>query len=366
MDRRVGEVLHVLGRGLRRLAQDQLAVGAASGEVSTLDVHRRAGRDLGGERSAGPGEPAGQGRARGGAEVVRVGHVRVPEAGREQLVEDAGVEQRRIDVAMPRRAPLEVRVRRPLHRGEVVGAQLRLLRLHHVEREAVDGQVGVRGERRQAVVLGVERVEEQQRETYAVGGPGRQHLTGDQVEEAQPVAYRQQGLRLAQPHRRTQPSVEPDHHGLRERVHVLGGLRDAIEPCHVADGGDRRLGDHAGGAGDQLRVVVGEDRDRRVRDPGSAHLLGGQAESVGHGTTLVSPPPRDSPKAARDLPTAPRDLPSAPRDAEGLRPFRSLSGSLSESAGSLSESAGSLSEAAGSLSRTAQSLSRTWVGCPGA
>src|SRR5665811_712977 len=177
--------------------------------MAALDVHGGTGGDLRRERRAAAREPAGQLQTRRGTEVVGVGDVRVAEPGLEYRIQHARVEQRRVDVAVTRRAPLELRIRRPLDRCQVVGPQLRLLRLDHVEREAVDGEIRVGSQRGQTVIARVERVEEQQRETYAVVGARRQHLPSDQVEEREPVAYRQQGLRLAQPHRRTQPTVQP-------------------------------------------------------------------------------------------------------------------------------------------------------------
>ena len=55
---------------------------------------------------------------------------------------------------MPRRAPLERRVGRPLDGGEVVGPQLGLLVLQEVQRQAGDRDVGVGLQRRQRVRRG--------------------------------------------------------------------------------------------------------------------------------------------------------------------------------------------------------------------
>ena len=104
------------------------------------------------ERRPRPREPLGHPGVRDGAEVVGVGHERLGVAGLDQPVEQPAAAQRGVDVAVPRRAPLQVGVLLPLDRGQVVGAELGLLVLQEVQRQVVDGQVGVAREHGEGVV----------------------------------------------------------------------------------------------------------------------------------------------------------------------------------------------------------------------
>ena len=97
------------------------------------------------------GEPAGDPGVGHRAEVVGVGDERVAVAGVDQPVEQAGAEQRGVEVAVPGRTPLQRRVARPADRREVVDQQLGLLVLQELQRQPVDGEVVVAGQRGQGV-----------------------------------------------------------------------------------------------------------------------------------------------------------------------------------------------------------------------
>ena len=73
----VGEVVHLIGGRLGGVAEDELPVAAAPGEVSALAVVGGALANLCGVGGAGGGEPAGQARVGGRAQVVAVGDAQV-------------------------------------------------------------------------------------------------------------------------------------------------------------------------------------------------------------------------------------------------------------------------------------------------
>ena len=161
-------------------------------------------------------EPGEDPRVERRAQVVRVGDERVAVAALEQRAEHPRRQQRRVDVAVARRAPLQRRVVRPLGRVEPLDEQLGLLVLDEVERH-VGGEVRVALEQRERVVARAERVHQHEREPRAVLRAQREHLAGDDVEEGQAVLDLEQRLRLRHPHRGAQAAVELDHHGRVER-----------------------------------------------------------------------------------------------------------------------------------------------------
>ena len=122
----------------RAVAQHEAPVALAHAEVAALAVVAGAGADLGDVGDALARHPRRHRALAGGAEVVGVGQERVAVAALAQGVEQPGGLQRDVDVAVARRAPLQVGVVRPLHGAEVVGAQLGLLVLQEVQRQPVD------------------------------------------------------------------------------------------------------------------------------------------------------------------------------------------------------------------------------------
>ncbi len=105
----VGEV-SISSGAVCAVSQGEPPVALADREMAALAVGGRAAAQLGGARRARGSEPSGQRRARGGAEVVGVGRAGGPEALLEQHFQDAGRQDRGVDVAVPRRAPLQRRV----------------------------------------------------------------------------------------------------------------------------------------------------------------------------------------------------------------------------------------------------------------
>ena len=268
----VGERRLVGVEGLGALAEHDPAVGLARGEVSALAVGGGAAYGLDRERRAALGEPARDPGVRHGTEVVGVGDEDVLVAGVTQLAEHAGAAQRGVEVAVAGRTPLEVGVLGVGRRHQALGQQLGHLVLQELERQPVDLEVLVAGERGHRVGRRAERVHEDERQRGVVLLAEVQHLPGDDVEEAQAAAHAQQRLRAVHPHRRAEAAVELDHRGRADR---LGGdlvaHLDVGQRLHV-EGADRRFGDHPRLAVLQQAEVVRERIDGDGIDTGVLHL----------------------------------------------------------------------------------------------
>ena len=189
-----------------------------------------------------------------------------------ELVEQPGVEQGGVDVAVARRAPLELGVLGPLDRGQVVDEQARLAVLQELQRQPLDRKVLVALERGQAVLGGAEGVHQQQREAYVVLLAHVQDLAGDHVQEAQALAHAQQRLGAVHAHRGAEATVELDHRGGGD-----GGVRLVVADHGVTDRRDvdrldRVLRDHPGLPVLELAVVICECLHRDVIHAGVAHL----------------------------------------------------------------------------------------------
>ena len=295
----VGEEAHLVGRCLRGVAQDDAAVALAHRQVAALDVGRRAAAHLRGVGGAGGGEPAGDASGGGGPQIVRVGGHGVRVTALQQGVEDARGDQGGVDVAVPGRAPFEIGIRLPCHRGEVVGAQLGLAVLQEVQGQTIDLDAGVLGERRERVPTGAEGVHEDQRQSDSVEPARRHHLVDQQVEERLAVAHGQQRLGPVHPHGGAQTPVELDQNGARQRLAgvVLPDF-DILDGVDPREGLDGVLGDQTGGPILQGPVVVTEDINGLLGDVGVAHLALGSGESVlAHGSSV---------SAERPLPQVPQ------------------------------------------------------------
>jgi hypothetical protein len=157
------------------------------------------------------------------AEVVGVGDEGVAQPGAEQGVQRAGRRQRGVDVTVPWRAPLQVRVGGPPHRLEVTGADLRLAALEKVPRHARRAQVAVVVEHLQRRVAGGRGIHQHERQPDAVPLTQRQHLPGKDIEEVRARLDLEHRLRTIQAHARPQPAVELDDH--QPVQHVTGLAR---------------------------------------------------------------------------------------------------------------------------------------------
>ena len=130
-------------------------------------------------------------------------------------------------------------------------------------------------------VAGREGVHQHQRQARVVLVAQREHLAGDDVEEALPVLGLQQRLGAGQPHARAEPAVEPQHDRLLQRLALGVGVGgQLVELGRVGHGLDRVLGHQPGLARLELAVVVLEGADRVLRDALRAHLLDARAQSV--------------------------------------------------------------------------------------
>ena len=138
---------------------------------------------------------------------------------------------------MAGRTPLEVGVLRVRRRAEVLLQELGLLVLPELQRQALDGEVLVAGDRGHGVGRGAEGVHQDQRQRGVVLLAEVQHLARDHVEEGQPAAHAQQRLGAVHAHRGAQAAVELDDGGGADRV---GGdlrrrpRRRPATPCRAA------------------------------------------------------------------------------------------------------------------------------------
>jgi hypothetical protein len=80
-------------------------------------------------------------------------------------------------------APLQFRICRPVDRRQVGGAQFGFAVLQEIQRDVVDRQVRVGGERGEGVGLGAEAVHQEQRQFHLVLHPQGQDLSDDDVQE---------------------------------------------------------------------------------------------------------------------------------------------------------------------------------------
>src|SRR4051794_1226062 len=283
--RDVAERVLVLLARLRALAEHELAVGAAHGEVAALAVGLGAGAGLRHERDALARHPAEDPRLERRPEVVRVRDERVPVATLEERVQHPRGEQRGVEVAVAGRAPLEVRVLGPLDRLERAGRELRLAVLDEVERH-VGLEVGMGLERGERVVPGDERVHEHER--YACpGGPAQgEHLARDDVEERAAVLDLDERLGPVHSHRGAEPAVQLDDDGPVEGCVVTRG--EVVERRELLDRLEVVLGELARLSRLDLAVEVGEGAHGGGRDTGLLHLAGGGLEAgVAHGRGSV-------------------------------------------------------------------------------
>ena len=277
----VGEVVHLVIGRLRRVAQDDTSVALTHGQVAALDVGRRTAAHLRGIRSTGGGEPPGDpGRGRC-AEVVGVGGHGVPIPLLQEGVQQTRGEQGGVDVAVPRRTPLELGVGLPLHGSQIISAELGLAVLQEVQGQAVNLDLGVPGQHLEGVLAGAEGVHEDQRQAHTVAPTRCQNLIDQQVQEGLAVTYRQKGLGAIQAHRGAQAPVEPDEDRLAQRLaSLLLTDLDVSKGVDLRQGLDGLLGDESRGSRFQGLVVVREDRDGLLGDTGVAHLVLGCSESV--------------------------------------------------------------------------------------
>mmetsp|Transcript_10165 Transcript_10165/g.34549 ORF Transcript_10165/g.34549 Transcript_10165/m.34549 type:complete len:358 (+) Transcript_10165:282-1355(+) len=125
-------VLVLLG-ALGRLAEEEVPRAGVPGEVAALLVRFGALRHLHHEGRLLARKVGEQLEVQRGPQVVRVGHEHVLLAVGEELVEGAAPEERRVEVAVARRAPLQGRVRGPV--GGRKGGRVHLggLVLHELE-----------------------------------------------------------------------------------------------------------------------------------------------------------------------------------------------------------------------------------------
>ena len=215
------------------------------------------------------GDPGQDPRIERRAQVVGVRHEGVAVAALEQRRQHARGEQRRVDVAVPRRAPLQRRIGRPLDGHQPVDQQLGLLVLDEVERD-VGRQRLVALEHGERLVARVEGVHQHEREPRPAALAQREHLADDHVEEREPLLDLEQRLRPVHPHRGAEAAVELDDHRLVERRLGLGQRLGVLD---VIDGIDVGLRDQPRLARRELVVVVTERLDRGARDALALHLL---------------------------------------------------------------------------------------------
>ena len=113
----------------------------------------------------------------------------------------------------------------PLHRLQVIGADLGLATLQEVQRHARHAQAVVAAQRVQRGAAGDRGVHQHERQPGAVPLAQCQHLRSDDIEEACAGLDLEQRLRPRQAHARPQPAVELDDHQPVEHFTGLAGWR---------------------------------------------------------------------------------------------------------------------------------------------
>lgn len=153
--------------------------------------------------------------------------------------------------------------------------------LQKVDRQIVDGKIGVFLQVGEGVGARAERVHEQQRQWGIVGRARRHDLPHDQVKEGESLAHGQQGLCLVQPHRRAQAAVELDDDGSCDRG-LSGFAADGgvAELRRIGQRPDGVFGNQPGDARGGFAIVVGEHFDGRLWSPGSPHLGDGCLQTL--------------------------------------------------------------------------------------
>mmetsp|Transcript_141976 Transcript_141976/g.453889 ORF Transcript_141976/g.453889 Transcript_141976/m.453889 type:complete len:568 (+) Transcript_141976:131-1834(+) len=249
------ECLLVLLRALRRLAEQQVAGGLVLGQVPALAVRGRALRGLHHEGGARIGEVGEDLEVHRGAEVVGVGHKHVLEAFLQQFVQGAAAEHRRIEVAVPRRAPLVAGLLLPSGRAEIAGSHLGCLVLHELKVGAL-AELLVRGERLERVCGRGERVHKHELNLGLELLVHGAHLLRDQVQEAVALGDRQQGLRLVEAHACAEAAVQLQNHGALEKAGVRLHV-ELLEILEGLDGVEQGLGQHDVRArGEHAQIVL--------------------------------------------------------------------------------------------------------------
>ena len=267
--------VHVLRSDLRVVPEDELPIGAADAQVTTLAVIGSSIADLCDIGDALVGHPRRDPRVAGRPEIVGIGQEGVAEAALAEGVEQPRRLEGDVEVAVARWAPFEVRVIGPRHRSEIVRPELGLGALQEVQRQSVDRQLRMGGEPRQSLLSRPEGVHEDQGELNPVPRAEGKDLPGRDVEERQAIAYLQGRLRAGNAHRGPEPTVGLDddgafqHRCLGNVVRLqLGQMRDFVQ------GLDRPLWDQPGLVVLQCAIRVGEDGDGEVADARLPHTLG--------------------------------------------------------------------------------------------
>mmetsp|Transcript_115879 Transcript_115879/g.328408 ORF Transcript_115879/g.328408 Transcript_115879/m.328408 type:complete len:511 (+) Transcript_115879:198-1730(+) len=265
------ELLLVLLGALRRLAQEEAPRRGLAGEVAALLVGVRAPGHLHHEGGLRLGEVREELQVHHGAQVVRVRDEHVLEALRQELLQRAAAEHRRVEVAVPRRAPLVRGVLRPGRRREVRLRHLRRLVLHELE-VVPRAEVRVLREEGEGVGRRGEGVHEQEGEVRLEALAHHLHLLGDEVQERVAARDLQQRLGLVEAHARAEAAVQLQHHRRFQERRVRGHVQllELGEAVHRREGA---VGDHRVGAGREHAEVVLEGGDGRRVEPLLGQLL---------------------------------------------------------------------------------------------
>ena len=256
-------------RALRNFAQHEASIALAPCEVPALAVGCRALGYLHEKRQPALREPGKQAKINRRSEIVAVGNEQILDPFSGQLLQPAGTEKRRIQVAVSGRTPLEVAVLGPIRRLERVGVQLGHFVLQKIE-PSVGGQIRIFLEMPQRVGRGAEAVHEQKpRPLRAVRRAQGEDLPRDKIEEIEPVLHRNERLGPFESHARAETAVQFDHAKLVEqcgvgpgRSHRFGQGRDRVRRFQPRLGHESRLprSGLAPGAGEAGARGCGEPR----------------------------------------------------------------------------------------------------------
>ena len=281
-------VLFVIGGDLAHFAQYETSGLAVAHDMASLTVGLRASGDLDHERGSGILEILRQCARRTSTEIIGVRDEQIREPVLLQLVEETGLPDGGIQVAMTWRAPFEVGVLRERHRFTGRQVDLRFHMLHDFHRNVLLVEFAVMMQHPHRVLGGTEGVHQSKRQFDTQTGACGKHLSEDDVDEAHLLrlvaTHRKQRLRAIKSHRRAEASVELEERSLGERADglvVVDGLVDVVETRHIGKRFDIVLMNPRGSLVVAPHgVQMPELADGHLAHAVFAHLRGGLIEYV--------------------------------------------------------------------------------------
>ena len=200
-----GEVAFVLGRDLRNFQQANLAI--VVDDRAALNVGFGLVRDLHDELSPGLDHVIQDGRINGGPQIVDVGNEQVLDALVDEIVKQAALVQRVVDVSVSGWVPARFRIVRVLRNGKR-GILLDAGEPALLEGDNADIPILVLSDNFNGLHFGVERVHEEEGQMRIVLRVEAFDLSDRQIEETHPVPHFNRTFGSNAAHGGSQPPVE--------------------------------------------------------------------------------------------------------------------------------------------------------------